>query len=213
MPVILLLAVYFPAYAQQDSVKQGVMKVRKAPVSSSYYVQMSYSYSPAKRRFFHKREQTEFIQPNQYEMHPPDPVSFPAQPDDSARMLQDSSFLMEFYEKQDRPAGQFAWINWLDQYEHYFAWNDTAGVDSCVFVYRVNTRGRIELMPGVVQNDSSAQAMSEGLIPYMRKLWLWFPATGIDDAGKQHKFNCVVTVKIFAVRDDQPEKLPENKIN
>ena len=38
-------------YSQNDSIETGVMKVRRPPVPSTYYVDFVYSYSPAKQGF------------------------------------------------------------------------------------------------------------------------------------------------------------------
>ncbi len=196
-------------HAQNDSIETGVMKVRRPPVPSRYFVDLSYSYSPAKQGFlgdlFKRRN-------NGFDGYlPPEPVTVVNRGEDSTRAIQDSSFMIRFYEKEDRPGEPFAWIEWLNQYEHQFAWNDTAGIDSAVFVYTINPRGQIKLfsLGAEDKKDSSAVALRNGLLPYMRKLWIWYPATTIQgDTGRRRKANCTVTVKVYAIREDHLQRMP-----
>jgi hypothetical protein len=216
--IFILLFMFFMTgtslIAQQDSVQPGVMKVRRPPVPSTYYIDLSYSYSPARQNFlshlFKRVNRNKMPLADDNSLHPPEPVTIPRRDGDTTNALRDSSFMIRFYEKEDRPASEFAWIDWLDQYEHYFQWNDTAGIDSAVFVYDVNPRGQVKFMPGADNGkDSSSTAMQKKLIPLMRKLWIWYPAVWVvDERGRQKKINCKVTVKIYAVRDDQQERMP-----
>lgn len=200
--------------AQEDSIATGVLKVRKPPVPSRYYVDISYSYSPAKSNFVQRLLQSDrkrkLPKDNDASLHPPEPVALPRKVVDSTRALEDSSFMIRFYEKEDRPANEFGWIDWMDQYEHYFQWNDTAGIDSAIFFYSVNTRGQVSVNAGADDaKDSSSTRLKENLLPYMKRLWIWYPAIWIvDDRGKQKKVNCIVTVKVYAVREDKVSRMP-----
>lgn len=212
--IFIIVCISGPIFAQQDSISPGVIKVRRAPVPSVYYAQVSYTYfSPKKKllkRILHGIDSGFGGAMIDGYFFPPQPVSIPENPNDSSQLRQDSTFLMQFYEKNDRPAEDYAWVNWLDQSEHYFAWSDTAGVDSCLFFYEVRTSGRVNVYRGApYSNDTSAATLQNELWPIMRKLWLWYPAVQlVGESKKQKKVNCLVTVKVYAVRDDQRMKLP-----
>lgn len=214
---ILLMSFFSSAnvlIAQKDSIAAGVMKVRKPPVPSQYRVEISYAYSPAKQNFvqhlFSSKSKRKFPANNSEYLRPPEPVSLPKRVEDTTRAMQDSSFIIRFYEKEDRPANEFAWVAYLDQYEHYFQWSDTAGIDSTAFSYFVNTKGQISLNADAdYANDSSSNRMKENLLPIMKRLWIWYPALWIvDDRGKQKKVNCNVYVKVYAIREDKLQRMP-----
>jgi hypothetical protein len=178
-------------------------------VPSDYHVEVSYAYGSERGsvipRFFQKSDQPAIT-------YPPDPVKLEPNQNDSNQTLLDSSFIITFYSKQGKAAEEFDWVTWLDQYEHEFDWDDTSGVDSTAFVYRINSRGKVTCSAiSYSDNDSSAQRLQEHLMPYMRKLWVWYPATRVRDDGKVlKKTNCVVTVKVYAVKVGYGQNLPLN---
>lgn len=209
---LLLLFLFFlpktnKCFAQQDTVRQGIIKVRRPPVPTSYYVKFDYQYHPARRghlfQFFRPR-----VDSSKVILTPPEPVSVVHRAD-TVNAGKDSLDMEEFSKKNDRPIDGFTWTEWLNQYEHYMAWDDSAGIDSATFVYTVNTNGFVKFKAGTDDGkDSSSTALQKRLLPYMRKLWVWYPATSMDDAGKRRKnISCTATVKVYAVRNDE-EKLP-----
>lgn len=209
--LLLLVLFFIPetnlCFAQQDTMKQGVIKVRRPPVSTDYYLSFDYHYHPARRgRLFH------FFSPrvdsSKVIITPPEPVSVVHRAD-SVNPGNDSLAMEDFFRKDDRPIDGFTWVEWLNQYEHYMLWDDSAGIDSASFVYIVNTNGFVKFKIGADNgSDSSSTELQKRLTPYMRKLWVWYPATSMDDAGKRRKnVSCTVTVKVYAVRRDE-EKLP-----
>ncbi|MCK6640156.1 MAG: hypothetical protein L6Q81_08720 [Bacteroidia bacterium] len=203
---------------QQDSVTPGVMKVRRPPVPSSYKVQLSYQYSPGRKlgfasHFFGKRKYNREAMQMAHEkqnLYPPQPVTLPKKGDDTLNSLQDSSFMILYKRKNDRPAEDYDWESWLNQYEHYFLWSDTAVIDSAVFIYEVNRNGHVEMRPSpVAVNDTSAQRLQRNLIPHMRRLWIWYPGVWIvREDGKQRQVNCTVTVTVYAIRDESEQRSP-----
>lgn len=195
------------AFAQSnDSIAQGIIKVRKAPIPSEYHVKLSYSYDTKQRgpllHFFGKRKQGESW------FSPPDPVTLESNLNDSNQTLLDSSFIITFYNKQGNPEGEFAWKEYLSQYEHTFEWDDTSGIDSTIFLYEVNSRGQVKC-GGIASSDSSAMALQKNLLPLMKKLWVWYPASRISDDGrKQKKVSCIVRVQVYAVKLGYGYNLP-----
>ena len=190
-------------FAQQpDPVAQGVIKVRRAQVSSDYIVKFNYSYLPdTAKRFFHWRKQ----QHREVTYSPPDPVAVDPNRNDSNQTLVDSSFVITFYTKQGNPAGDFNWGEWLSQYEHTFDWSDTSGIDSAAFVFAVNPRGDMECRAvPPAREDSSSLALQQNLFPLMKRLWAWYPAyTVTGDARRRKPVACIVTVKVYAVREGE----------
>lgn len=201
---VLLLSASFSVHAQaNDSVPQGVIKVRRAPVPSDYHVEISYAYKQERgylSHLFGKRTK-EYVA-----YSPPEPLLMDDH--DSSRTLLDSSFMITFYGRMGKP-GVFPWEEWLNHYRHDFEWDDTAGVDSATFVFDLNSKGRAvcTALP-VAPGDSSAMRMQKNLTPYMRRLWLWYPATATNDGKRQHKVGCTVTVKVYAVKVGYGRNLP-----
>jgi hypothetical protein len=203
---------------QQDSVTPGVVMVRRPPVPSSYKVQLSYQYSPGRKfvfpvHIFGKRRynrQSMQMAHEKKNLYPPQPVTLPKKGDDSLNSIQDSSFMILYKRKNDRPDGEYDWEAWLNQYEHYFLWSDTAVIDSAVFIYEVNRNGHVEMRPvPVAVNDTSAQRLQRNLVPHMRRLWIWYPGVWvIREDGKQRQVNCTVTVKVYAIRDESEQRAP-----
>ncbi len=218
MCVILTCGVSSLSAQQQDSVATGVVTVRRPPVPSSYQVKLSYQYSSGRNSGFvfhffgrHKRDREAMqMAHEQNNLYPPQPVTLPKREEDTINSLQDSSFMILYKRKNDRPAADYDWEAWLDQYEHYFMWSDTAVIDSAVFVYRVNRNGHVEMTPSPVDvKDTSAQRLQRNLIPHMRRLWIWYPGVWIVwEDGKQRQVDCTVTVKVYAIRDESEQRLP-----
>lgn len=195
-------------YAQFDSVNQGVIKVRRAPVPSDYQVKLDYQYRSDKHGLF-----THFFQRTDsaaMQFSPAEPVSREINLNDTNNELLDSSFMITFYSKQGNAGDGFDWVEWLNQYEHAFAWDDSSGIDSTTFVYSVNSRGHVRYTPGADdKRDSSATALQKGLAPYMRKLWVWYPATTLtDDHRHEKKVNCTVTVTVYAIKKGEGQRMP-----
>lgn len=189
-----------------DSVAQGVIKVRKAPIPSEYQVKLSYSYDTKQRgsflHFFGKRKQGEAW------YSPPDPVALESNLNDSNQTLLDSSFIITFYNKQGNPEGEFSWKEYLSQYNHTFEWDDTSGIDSTVFIYEVNSRGQVKC-GALPSEDSSAMALQKNLLPMMKQLWVWYPAARIThDGRRQKKVTCIVRVQVYAVKLGYGQNLP-----
>lgn len=190
----------------QDTLPQGVIKVRRTTVPSDYYVRMSYDYHFKKRGgIFHLfGPRTDGMI-----MSPPDPVTLDQHANDSNQTMLDSSFMITFYDRLGKPGEEFAWIDWLNQYEHTFEWDDTSGVDSTSFSFEINSRGQMRLKSSSYDGDSSAIALHKNLLPLMKKLWIWYPAAMVsDDNRKQKKLSCTVTVQVFAVKEGYDRKLP-----
>ena len=191
----------------QDTVPQGVIKVRRAPIPSDYRVTLQYAYGTDRQGYlphlFRRNEKTAMI-------YPPDPVSLDPNRNDSNQTLLDSSFIITFYNKEGRAEQEFDWTAWLDQYEHVFDWDDTAGIDSTVFVYTINSRGKVTCRGlAMDRKDTSAKRLQDHILPYMQKLWVWYPATRVRDDGKVlKKTNCVVTVKVYAIKEGYGQNLP-----
>lgn len=120
----------------------------------------------------------------------------------------DSSFIITFYNKQGKPAEEFAWNEYVSQYEHTFEWDDTSGIDSTVFIYEVNSRGQVKC-GAIATADSSAMAMQKNLLPLMKKLWVWYPASGVSEGNRrQKKVSCIVRVQVYAVKLGYGQNLP-----
>jgi hypothetical protein len=199
---------FAPLISQIDSVKQGTITVRRAPVPSDYYVKFDYNYHGQQHGFLHhlfNREDSSLMA-----FAPPDPVAADPNVNDTNETLLDSSFMITFYNKQGRPTEEFDWITWLDQYEHTFDWDDSSGIDSTLFIFEVNPRGQVNCVPvAMSKDDSSALVLQKNLIPLMKKLWIWYPASTITDEGKrQKKVSCTVVVKVYAVRIGEGQRLP-----
>lgn len=218
MCVLLTCGISNASAQQQDSVTPGVVTVRRPPVPSSYKVQLSYQYSPGRRFVFpahilgkrrYNREAMKMAHEKK-NLYPPQPVTLPKKGEDTLNSLQDSSFMILYMRKNDRPAEDYNWEAWLNQYEHYFQWSDTAVIDSAVFIYEVNRNGHVEMRPSpVAVNDTSAQRLQRNLIPHMRRLWIWYPGVWIvREDGKQRQVNCTVTVKVYAIRDESEQRAP-----
>jgi hypothetical protein len=195
-------------YAQiKDSVPQGIIRVRRAPIPSEYHVRLNYSYDTKQRgpilHFFRPRQQAEGL------YSPPDPVTLEQRNlNDSNQTMLDSSFIITFYNKQGKPAEEFAWNEYISQYEHTFEWDDTSGIDSTVFIYEVNTRGQVKCA-ALPTDDTSAIRLQKELLTAMKKLWVWYPAARVSDDGrKQKKTSCVVRVEIYAVKVGYGHNLP-----
>ncbi len=195
--------------AQNDSVQQGTIKVRRAPIPSDYYVKFEYTYhrGGANQGFIshwrnRKLEGAVFA--------PPDPVTAEPNLNDTNETLLDSSFMITFYNKQGRPAEEFAWIEWMNTYEHLFDWDDTSGIDSTLFIFEVNPRGQVRCVPvAMTKDDSSALALQKNLTPLMKSLWIWYPASTItDDNRRQKKVSCTVVMKVYAVRIGEGQRMP-----
>lgn len=218
MGICLSLMPSFVSAQPRDSVTPGVVTVRRPPVPSSYKVQLSYQYSPGRKfvfpsHFLGKRRynrQSMQMAHEKKNLYPPQPVTLPKKGDDSLNSLQDSSFMILYKRKNDRPAGDYDWEAWLNQYEHYFLWSDTSVIDSAVFIYEVNRNGHVEMRPSpVAGNDTSAQRLQRNLIPHMRRLWIWYPGVWVvREDGKQRQVNCTVTVKVYAIRDESEQRDP-----
>lgn len=197
-----------PLLAQQDTVSQGTIKVRRAPVPSDYYVKFEYNYHGQPqgflRRLFNREDSASM------RFAPPDPVTAEPNVNDSNETMLDSSFMITFYNKQGRPAEEFDWINWLEQYEHQFDWDDSSGIDSTLFIFEVNPRGQVRYVPvAMTKDDSSALALQKNLTPLMKQLWIWYPASTItDDDRRLKKVSCTVLVKVYAVRVGEGQRLP-----
>jgi hypothetical protein len=216
--VFLLFAGFSLSAQTSDSVSSGVVKVRRPPVPSSYQVQMSYQYSPARKKNFF----THFIGNRKYNreamnmandkknLYPPQPITLAKREGDTLNSLQDSSFMILYKHKNDRPAEEYNWEAWLNQYEHYFLWSDTSVIDSAVFIYEVNRNGHVEMRASpVAPEDTSALRLQKNLTPHMRRLWIWYPAVWVmREDGRQRQVNCTVTVKVYAIRDGSDKRLP-----
>lgn len=184
----------------QDSVPQGTIKVRRAPVQSDYFVKLDYAYHPKRSMLSHyigRKKADDAV------YSPPEPAVFDQRENDSSQTLLDSSFMITFYNRMGNPEQEFPWIEMLNQYEHTFAWDDTTGTDSAVFVFEVNARGQVKLrQEPVAPNDTSAARLQKNLLPYMKKLWIWYPAAQVtDDNRRQKKAACTVRVKVYAVKE------------
>lgn len=195
-------------YAQSnDTLPQGVIKVRRAPIPSEYHVVLSYNYDTKQRgrflHFFGRRPQTEGL------FSPPDPVTLEQRNfNDSNQTMLDSSFIVTLYNKQGKPAEEFAWNEYVGQYEHTFEWDDTTGIDSTVFIYEVNSRGHVKCNT-IATEDSTAMALQKHLLPMMKKLWVWYPASRVtDDGRRQKKVSCTVRVQVYAVKMGYGQNLP-----
>jgi len=205
------LGFFLPSHslvAQQDSVKQGTIVVRRAPIPSDYYVKFDYNYHGQRRGFFHHLFSKE--DSSRMAFAPPDPVTADPNVNDTNETMLDSSFMITFYNKQGRPTEEFAWIDFLNQYEHTFDWDDTSGIDSTLFIFEVNPRGQVRCVPvAMTKDDSSALALQKNLTPLMKRLWIWYPAATItDDGRRQKKVSCTVVVKVYAVRVGEGQRLP-----
>jgi hypothetical protein len=192
----------------QDTVPQGSIKVRRAPVASDYYVKLDYVYHPKHREpVFHFFGRST----DGASFSPPEPAVFDQRDNDSSQTLIDSSFMITFYNREENPGEEFPWIEWLNQYEHTFGWNDTTGIDSATFVYEVNARGQVKFRAEpLLSGDSSAVALQQNLSPILKKLWIWYPAVKVADSNRRRKKTaCTVRVKVYAVKEgyDPPVNL------
>ncbi len=195
-----------------DSVAQGVIKVRRSQVPSVYTVKMSYSYGSSSRVLFswgRKSGKSGGRQEQDAVYSPPDPVRLEPNLNDSNQTLLDSSYIIGYYNARKKPAEEFPWEEWLNQNPHTFEWDDTSGIDSVSFDLEINARGQMRIRSYAHQGDSSSIALAEKLLPVIKKLWLWYPASMVtNDGSKVKKVSCVVRMKVYAVKLGYGQNLP-----
>lgn len=207
---IVAIGFFFPSTTiiAQDTIPQGTIKVRRAPIPSQYRVEVSYEYHwrkpPPIFHFLDFQKEPAFLQS-------PDPFVYEPEVNDSNRTLEDSTFALNFYNRMGRPAEEFDWSQWLSgYYVHTFEWDDTAGIDSTTFVFEVNARGQAHSIPEPMgTRDTSAIRLQKKLRPAMEALWAWYPAESIDGDGKKpKKIACTVRVKVYAQKAGYGQNLP-----